>query len=266
MPDPSEGSTARRPRGRRSGGEDTRDQILEAARAEFAEHSYGGASVRGIARRAGVDPALVRYWFEGGKAELLYTSLVHPAINPEQIARRVIDGPAGSLGARLVEAVLGAWDVPGGPERFRLMFAAAATGQAGAIRDYLAQEVFAKVATRLSGDDALLRVNLAASHLAGLMVARYLFRVEPLASTPLSEIVRRAGPVIQRYIDDPVGAGGGGAEGGGGGGAGGADGGGAEGGGGGGVGGGGGGAHGGHDDGAGPSPSASPQLYFPHEE
>jgi AcrR family transcriptional regulator len=41
----------------------TRELILDAARAEIAEHSYDAATMRSIARRASVDPRLVRYYF-----------------------------------------------------------------------------------------------------------------------------------------------------------------------------------------------------------
>jgi len=203
MPEqPEAGSATGRPRGRRAKGEDTREQILAAAQAEFAAGGYHEASVRGIARRAGVDPALVRYWFEGGKAELFSSSLMHTSVNPVRIAQAMTLGPTEGFGTRLIAAVLGVWEVPGGSERFRLIFAAGVSGQGvDAIRDYLTQEVFARVATRLDGPDAQLRMNLVASQLAGLMLARYGLRLEPLASTPVDELARRVGPVIQQYLD-----------------------------------------------------------------
>jgi len=203
MPEqPEAGSATGRPRGRRAKGEDTREQVLVAAREEFAERGYDAASLRGIARRAGVDPALVRYWFEGGKAELFSNSLMHTRVNPVRIAEAMAAGPIEGFGARLVAAVLAIWEVPGGSERFRLIFAAGVSGQGvDGIRDYLTQEVYARVAKRLDGPDVQLRMNLVASQLAGLMVARYGLRLEPLASTPVDELARWVGPVIQRYLD-----------------------------------------------------------------
>jgi len=203
MPEqPQVGSATGRPRGRRAKGEDTREQVLVAAREEFAERGYDAASLRGIARRAGVDPALVRYWFEGGKAELFSNSLMHTRVNPVRIAEAMAAGPIEGFGARLVAAVLAIWEVPGGSERFRLIFAAGVSGQGvDGIRDYLTQEVYARVAKRLDGPDAQLRMNLAASQLAGLMLARYGLRLEPLASTPVDELARWVGPVIQQYLD-----------------------------------------------------------------
>src|SRR5665647_2339890 len=129
-------------------------------------------------------------------------SAMRTQVNPVRIAEAMAAGPIDAFGARLVAAVLGIWEVPGGGERFRLIFAAGVSGQGvDGIRDYLTQEVYARVAKRLDGPDAQLRMNLAASQLAGLMMARYGLRLEPLASTPVDELARRVGPVIQQYLE-----------------------------------------------------------------
>jgi AcrR family transcriptional regulator len=47
----------------------TRARIRDAALSEFARHGYRGASIRGIARAAGVSPGLVQHHF-GSKASL----------------------------------------------------------------------------------------------------------------------------------------------------------------------------------------------------
>lgn len=53
------------PRGRRpAGSPDAREAILAAARTAFARDGYS-TSLRGIARDAGVDPALVHHYFPG---------------------------------------------------------------------------------------------------------------------------------------------------------------------------------------------------------
>lgn len=43
---------------------ETKRRILEAATIEFAERGYHGATVRSIARRAGVNVAMIGYYFE----------------------------------------------------------------------------------------------------------------------------------------------------------------------------------------------------------
>ena len=48
--------------------------------------------------------------------------------------------------------------------------------------------------------DAELRVELVASHLAGLAFARYQLKLEPIASTPVEDVVAWMGPTLQRYL------------------------------------------------------------------
>ena len=63
-------SPARKPDLRRARGDDTRLQILEAARDALAEDGAAGTTTRAIADRAGVQLSLVHYHF-GGKQQLL---------------------------------------------------------------------------------------------------------------------------------------------------------------------------------------------------
>lgn len=62
-------SKARRGPGRPKQSADLRDRILDAAEFVFAEEGFAGASTRDIATRAGVNQALIRYYF-GSKEEL----------------------------------------------------------------------------------------------------------------------------------------------------------------------------------------------------
>ncbi len=202
-PEPSapEREAAQRPRGRRARGEDTRVAIVEAARAEFLERGYAAASMRAVARRAGVDPALVRYWFDD-KPSLFAASLMDARINPARLAERVAAGPIETIGTRLMETVLGVWEFPDAQEKMQLLLRTVAAGHdlPGSLREYLMAEVFSRVRPVVPGPDADLRVNLAMSHVVGLLLARYVVRLEPLASAPVADVIAQAGPVIQRYF------------------------------------------------------------------
>lgn len=193
----------RRARGRRVGGSGARAEILGGALAEFAERGYDAASLRGIARRAGVDPALVRYYFPGGKAELFAVALADRGVDPVSVAGELVAGGVDGLAARLVETVVGVWDEPGGREQFRVIFGAAASGSSATIREFLGREIFGRVATVLEGDDVETRVGLFASHVLGILVARHVLELEPIASMPPADLARRAAPTLQRYLDQP---------------------------------------------------------------
>jgi len=57
---------------------DSREKILKAALAEFAEHGAAGARVERIARQAGVNKALLYYYYSS--KELLYMETVRSAL------------------------------------------------------------------------------------------------------------------------------------------------------------------------------------------
>src|SRR2546423_1191899 len=92
-----------RRRGRRPAGEDTRAALLAAAGGKSAERGYDKATVRVIAERAGVDPAMVNHWF-GGKDALFVAALDIP-VDPEVIFTQVSGDPE-QLGSRLVRTSL----------------------------------------------------------------------------------------------------------------------------------------------------------------
>jgi hypothetical protein len=63
------------------------------------------------------------------------------------------------------------------------------------------------VAAALGTPDAELRANLVFSQIFGLAVARYILRIEPLASTPGELVAAAVGPTVQRYITGDLDAG-----------------------------------------------------------
>jgi len=65
----------------------------------------------------------------------------------------------------------------------------------------LARLVLDTLAQVLDVPDIALRAQLVASQLLGLALARYLLRLEPLASLPAADVVAAVGPTLQRYLD-----------------------------------------------------------------
>ncbi len=68
------------------------------------------------------------------------------------------------------------------------------------LHDTLAGPIAERVAAEFGVDDAVLRVELVASHLMGLAFARYQLRIEPIASTSIDDLVAWIGPTVQRYL------------------------------------------------------------------
>ena len=71
---------ARARRGRRPlGSPDARRAVLDAARELFAELGFERTTMRAVAARAGVDPALIYHYF-GDKDGLLFAALQPPVV------------------------------------------------------------------------------------------------------------------------------------------------------------------------------------------
>jgi AcrR family transcriptional regulator len=186
--------------GRRPGSSGTRDAILEAARREFGQHGYDRATIRGVARGAGVDPALVHYFF-GTKAELFAAAMELP-VNPAELAQTLLTGEPERIGERLIGTFLAVWDHGDNRDVFIGLLRSAVTDDQAAtlLREFAVRELFGRVAAALGTADAELRANLVFSQIFGLAVARYIMRIEPLASTPGEVVAAAVGPTLQRYI------------------------------------------------------------------
>jgi len=187
------------PAGRRPGTSRTREAILDAARAEFAAAGYAAASIRAVARRAGVDPALVYHYFTS-KAGLFVACVGMPA-DPRAVQQAAVrQGPDG---ARIVERFLAQWEegqAEPGRSFITLTQAVSASPEvARAVREFLTERVWANRAG--GGEEASMRTAaLVSSQLLGLAWTRYVVRMEPLASMPRADVAALAGPTIDRYI------------------------------------------------------------------
>lgn len=198
------GEDQARPRGRRPAGSDTRGDIVAAARAELAQRGYDGASVRSVARRAGVDPALVRHYFED-KAELFAAAMVPTGVEPAQVVGQLLEGGLDGLGERLARAVLEVWEDEHG-ERFRVLFGALGSSEphVQAMAQFLGRQVFARVVAELPTPDADLRMALAASHVVGVLIARHVLQLPEIAGMGTDRLAALVGPALQGYLTGPL--------------------------------------------------------------
>src|SRR2546426_397806 len=96
--------------GRRPGRRDTRAEILAAAKQAFVEEGYERPSLRSIARRAKVDPALIHHYFNG-KANLFAEALKFGR-DPREIIVELSQLSGERTGADVVKAFLGLWERP----------------------------------------------------------------------------------------------------------------------------------------------------------
>ena len=180
----------------------SREAILVAARTLFADAGYERASIRAIARRAGVDPALVHHYF-GTKDELLLAAVHLPVDVAAVVAAAFEDRDR--LGEVLIRSILALWDTPGVRERMvALIRAAVAHPNAVAVmRGVISREVLRPLVERIGLPHPELRAELVATHLVGLAMGRYVAGIEPLASAAAEQLAAAIAPTLQRYLTDP---------------------------------------------------------------
>jgi AcrR family transcriptional regulator len=186
--------------GRRPGASGTRDAILRAAREAFGEYGYEKTTIRDVARRAGVDPALVHHYF-GPKSDLFTAALDLP-VNPADVAASLLAEQPEAAGEHLVAVFLSVWEQGGNRQPLMAMIRSATSSDEAAamLREFATKEIFSRVVHALGTPDAQFRANLVMSQLFGLAMARYIIKVEPLASMSPAEVVAAVGPTVQRYV------------------------------------------------------------------
>lgn len=190
-------------RGRRPGAPDTRAAILTSARARFAAHGFAGTTIRAVAGDAGVDAALVHHYF-GTKDDLFVAALEVPVDPRRVIAPIVGEGPDGAA-ERFLGVFLGVWEDPElQPSLVAFMRGVLDPGGSRLLSEGFVPVVLLPVGRALGIDRPDHRMTLVASQMLGLILLRYVLRVEPLASMPREEVLATYAPTIQRYLTDPL--------------------------------------------------------------
>jgi AcrR family transcriptional regulator len=197
-------SEARRT-GRWRTGQLNKQRIVEAAREHF-KRGYDQATVRGIAADAGVDVAMVYYFF-GNKEGIFTASVIDIPEHPLHQLGTLLDEGTDHVGERLVRRFIERWDAGDTFEPLLTVWRSADVQPLARklLHDTLAGPLAGRVAAAFGVDDAVLRVELVASHLMGLAFARYQLRIEPMASTSVDDLVAWIGPTVQRYLTGPRG-------------------------------------------------------------
>jgi AcrR family transcriptional regulator len=192
--------------GRRPGVSGTREAILDAARRAFAEQGYQQATIREVAELAGVDPALVHHYF--GTKQDLFVAAVQLPINPVERLTAVLAEDREHVGERMIGVFLSVWDHAANTSPLLALVRSAVGDEhaAAMLREFITEEVLGQIARQLGSPDARLRATLVGSQLIGLMMARYIIKVEPLASAPAGQVAAAVGPTLQRYLTGDVAA------------------------------------------------------------
>lgn len=156
--------------------------------------------MRRIGAEAGVDPALIAYYF--GTKEQLFVAVHELPINPSEVAL-LIEGPKDKIGervARFAMTMLAADE----STAVSLMRASASNRSAAAmLSEFIEQVLVAPIAEQIDAIDSRERASLAASQILGVLFARHIVGLPDLASASIDDLVDLIGPVLQQYLTEP---------------------------------------------------------------
>ena len=179
--------------------ERTKLRIQQAAARLFASRSFETVSTRAIAKEAGVDAALIHHYF--GSKEGLFQAVLNAAIRPEQLEALVVSESPDDWGRQLVRAADKVWASPAAPA-LKAVVRRVLVGHEGMLREFVTRSLLNRFLSHIEGPETerRLRASLIGSQMSGLVIARHIVGIEPLASLSTDEVADLIGPVLQHYI------------------------------------------------------------------
>jgi AcrR family transcriptional regulator len=187
-----------------------------AARAVLARAGYADTTLKTVANAAGIAPDVLASLYRN-REELLSAALQLP-FDPAAAVPRLIGPGLEGMGERLVRAAMAV--MQSDQMRSDIAYvgrvasegaagsgAGAVTGVADAVGlvrgafDYIQDTVVDRALESLGVPDARMRGALITSYLAGVMITRYVVKMEPLASASEDEVVALVAPLVQRTLD-----------------------------------------------------------------
>lgn len=177
----------------------TEAAILDAARELFADTGFERATIRGVAAKAGIDPALVMQYY-GSKEQLFAEAARWPSEHESVLDASREDLPTAALQDLFTRFEGEGKEAAAALMRNCLTHPAAVT----VMRDEVMCDRAAGVAETLGGDDADLRAGLLGACMMGLGMARYLIALPAVANASQEEIERLMAPALRALVDPPA--------------------------------------------------------------
>jgi AcrR family transcriptional regulator len=184
------------PRSRKEQRERTESTILAAARNTFAEHGFERATIRGIAREADVDPALVMQYF--GNKDALFAAAARSTVGTDDLVTAGLE----ELPRMALAHVFAGFEDPVRRVSSVALLRSCLThpGAQAIVRDEVMRAAQASVARTIGGEDAALRAAVLNACTLGLSMARYLLEDPVLARASRDEIERVMEPGLRAIV------------------------------------------------------------------
>ncbi|RYZ07109.1 MAG: TetR/AcrR family transcriptional regulator [Myxococcales bacterium] len=173
----------------------SRQAILAAARQLFAKQGYEATTVREVAERAQIDPAMVIRYF--GSKDGLFAQAASVELQLPSAAH--IAAP--DIGRALLEHFLEIWEGAASKQGMAVLLRSAASNSYAAtkMREAFLAQVMPFITALGDPATAPRRAGPVATQLLGLAVCRYVLKLPPVVELSRAELVAALGPTLQRY-------------------------------------------------------------------
>ena len=143
---------------------------------------------------------MVHHYF--GNKEQLFVAAMELPLNPADMIGPLLQGDRDRLGERLLRTFLSVWDSEGMRAPMLAMIRSAVQEDQAAtmMREFIQGVIVARAIETLDVDHVQWRASLVSTQVLGLAIARYIIKVEPLASAEPDEVVAAIAPTVQRYL------------------------------------------------------------------
>jgi AcrR family transcriptional regulator len=181
--------------------EGRRADVLRAARRLFAKNGYAQTSIRAIAAEADVNHALVVTYFGGKEA------LFMEAVGRFQIPKDALEGSVEDMGARIAHSYVERWENMADDDPWLALVRSSFSheGSYQLLRSELEAQQTLPLREALGGaDEGPLRAAMVECLIAGMIMARYIYRLEPARSLPAEAFEAALASSFQHAISGPL--------------------------------------------------------------
>jgi AcrR family transcriptional regulator len=177
-----------------------RAAILTAARAAFAERGFAGATLRDIAKRAGVTHGLVIRHFHSKESLFLAASQTMEFIAED------FSGDLDGLPDRIARSWVRQTEQPGGSDPMLALIRSAGSddGSAARVLSRLRDQTVLAYRIVMPGPDAEKRADMVGAHLIGMTFSRYVLGDGPIAKMSSEELTRFVANTLRAILFAPL--------------------------------------------------------------
>ncbi|WP_253189200.1 TetR/AcrR family transcriptional regulator [Brevundimonas sp. LM2] len=174
----------------------TREAILDAATRRFSAESYDQVGIRDVAGEVGVDPALISRYF-GSKEELFRAVMDGCGTGAD-----LTEGDRATFGERMAHDIVYGARKEGKLAWLLLMLRSIASPKAAEVIQRASRETFYEpFIAWVGGEDAEIRVRIAAGMMMGLTVSRDLSGGLNMTPDQCERLKTRVAKILQDLVD-----------------------------------------------------------------